>query len=59
MEFSRCARDGARRKTHAPRDGLSKLNSVWDVEVDVLPGELEHRTTAASSRHRRAERLPE
>jgi hypothetical protein len=29
MEFSRCARDGARRKTNAPRDGLSKLNSAW------------------------------
>jgi hypothetical protein len=25
--------------------GLSKLNSV-DVEVDVLPGELEHRTAS-------------
>jgi hypothetical protein len=26
--------------------GLSKLNSVRDVEVDVLPGELEHRTAS-------------
>src|ERR671936_652236 len=31
MEFSRCA--------DRPRDGLSKLNSVRHLEVDVVPGE--------------------
>jgi hypothetical protein len=45
MEFSRCARDGAR----TAKDGLSKLNSVVDVEVDVVLGELGHRTIRRSS----------
>jgi hypothetical protein len=38
-----------------PTDGLSKLNSVVDVEVDVLLGELGHRTIPKN--HRRTERL--
>ena len=44
MEFSRCARaptEPTRRRVRA--DGLSKLNSV-DAELDVLPGESQHRT---------------
>jgi hypothetical protein len=28
MEFSRCARAGARHEKNRPRDGLSKLSSV-------------------------------
>src|SRR5205823_12436612 len=37
MEFSRCA-------PTAPVDGLSKLNSVRHLEVDVVPGEPRPRT---------------
>ena len=49
MEFSRCARAGARPaiETAAPEDGLSKLNSVRNIEVDVLLGELGNRTAVA------------
>ena len=44
MEFSRCARDGAHLSTttdavQPASRGLSKLNSVLHVEVDVFPGE--------------------
>ena len=44
MEFSRCARDGAHLSTttdavQPASRGLSKLNSVLNVEVDVVPGE--------------------
>src|SRR6266851_5552409 len=40
MEFSRCARAGARSAERtSPGAGLSKLNSVRDIEVDVIPGE--------------------
>ena len=35
-----------REKTTRTTSGLSKLNSV-DVEVDVVPGELGHRTAEA------------
>jgi hypothetical protein len=50
--------------------GLSKLNSVVDVEVDVVLGEPGHRTKSSRGRHQqartrvasacqRAQRLPE
>jgi len=54
-----------------PKAGLSKLSSVACVEVDMIPGEPDHRTTIRipearpRSRikkpegHRRAGRLPE
>src|SRR5512145_2902885 len=45
----------AREKTRHQVDGLSKLNSV-DAELDVLPGEPEHRTARGPSQVRR---LPE
>ncbi len=44
MEFSRCARAGAHREPPPNADGLSKLNSVNDIEVDVLLGDLVYRT---------------
>ncbi len=46
MEFSRCARAGRPRSREGrPGGGLSKLSSVTlDVEVDVVLGELGHRT---------------
>ena len=41
MEFSRCARARARpTRESRPRAGLSKLNSMRDIEVDVILGEL-------------------
>ena len=45
MEFSRCARTDVRRASRSRLvAGLSKLNSVGYVEVDVVLGELGHRT---------------
>ena len=56
MEFSRCARaDQQPTRRPTQRDGLSKLNSA-DVELDVLPGESQHRTAQRPSQVRR---LPE
>ena len=40
MEFSRCTRDAAHQKNQPTRAGLSKLNSVRHIEVDVVLGEL-------------------
>jgi hypothetical protein len=57
MEFSRCAPDAPAvltKTARCPWGGLSKLSSMVDVEVDVIPGELEHRTAYG---HRRVERL--
>ena len=61
MEFSRCTRAGARPAREKPhqRHGLSKLNSVRNVEVDVVLGEPRHRTKLSRERHRRTRRLPE
>jgi hypothetical protein len=64
----RAGRAGMRRN-HL-EGGLSKLSSMVEVEVDVLPGEPGHRTAYGSSfpqsrnsepfnRHRRAKRLRE
>ena len=61
MEFSRCAWAGAHEKNRPQMDGLSKLNSVsreaapegantCDIEVDVIPGEPEHRTAPKGHR---------
>jgi hypothetical protein len=47
MEFSRCAPDAPAVLAKTARcleGGLSKLSSMVDVEVDVLPGEPGHRT---------------
>jgi hypothetical protein len=44
MEFSRCARDGARRKTHAPEGRSLKTQQRLVAEVDVVLGEPAHRT---------------
>jgi hypothetical protein len=47
MEFSRCARTRASAERESrPVAGLSKLNSVIDDEVDVLPGEPGHGRSA-------------
>jgi hypothetical protein len=47
MEFSRCTRAARPTEINRREGGLSKLNSV-NIEVDVIPGELEHRTETAS-----------
>src|SRR3979411_2823371 len=39
MEFSRCTGSRPPTRKAGPRAGLSKLNSVRDIEVDVIPGE--------------------
>jgi hypothetical protein len=50
MEFSRCARALLADENNRPGGtGLSKLNSVKNIEVDVLPGEPEHRTVAEAT----------
>jgi hypothetical protein len=41
MEFSRCARLPAEKPAEGP---VSQNSTAWNVEVDVLLGELEHRT---------------
>jgi hypothetical protein len=45
MEFSRCARNGSAQLEKPACAGLSKLNSVYLVEVDVDLGEPAYRTT--------------
>ena len=59
MEFSRCARAAPALKT-TPNGGLSKLNSVSYVEVNVILGELGFRTLLSENpdSSSRAERLP-
>src|SRR5579862_4988721 len=47
MEFSRCGR--------RPVAGPSKLNSMRDIEVDIVLGELDDRTAEAI---KRGQRLP-
>ena len=47
---------GARRKPVAP---VSQNSTAWNAEVDVLLGELGHRTIEPKLEHQRAERLPE
>jgi hypothetical protein len=52
MEFSRCARALPASENGRPGGtGLSKLNSVKNVEFDVVPGEPEHRTVAEAIIH--------
>jgi len=49
MEFSRCARaDPAEEKT--ARGTVSQNSTAWNAEVDVVPGEPEHRTTEVIKR---------
>ena len=48
MEFSRCTRaQPAQHETPARTAGLSKLNSVRNIEVDVILGELNGLTACA------------
>jgi hypothetical protein len=56
MEFSRCARAGARRRTARTRRSLKTQQRTSTVEVDIVLGELGSRTAEAMQR---AERLPE
>jgi len=49
---------GAHSRATASLDGLSKLNSVLNVEVDVRSRRARS-PDGCRSRHRRAERLPE
>ena len=44
MEFSRCARDDPARE-QAGRRPVSQNSTAWNVEVDVVLGEFDHRTT--------------
>jgi hypothetical protein len=44
MEFSRCTRAAPTENRRLEADGLSKLNSVRYVEVDVFLGDLVNRT---------------
>jgi hypothetical protein len=55
MEFSRCTRATPTEKTAASSNGLSKLNSVKYVEVDVFLGDLV--TGRRKSFHQRARSL--
>jgi hypothetical protein len=57
MEFSRCARIEARlTRESRPEAGLSKLSSVRDIEVDVIPGES---GIPDGLGHQQVRRLPE